>query len=340
MEYQRQFTADEIQSSIEGEDLSRRTVRNTLNAMEDMGFLESGGGRGSAPREYYPPDVAQPIEPGGYTPRDVSSSSTIPYPGAQNRLSERIIDMMPAHDTYVEVFGGSAGVLYNKPRSKYEVYNDIDDDLTQFFRVLRNRPEELAEWLQAVPYSRRQYEEWVDEFYDGIRPDDDIARAGRFFSLRYMQYIGLASTANGFKTRARRSPARTFDNARRRLNELADRFAQVTIENQDYSAILETYDDSSVDVLFYADPPYPGSEDQYDMEFDHDAFINCLLDIESEWIVSYADVPDQLRSYTSIECESRHRMQRHSGDVAETLICNFDPEERMSFRSDEGKSGV
>jgi DNA invertase Pin-like site-specific DNA recombinase len=101
------------------------------------------------------------------------------------------IDQMPDHDTYVEVFGGSAGVLYNKPRSKYEIYNDSNDDLTQFFRVLRNQPEELAKWLQKVPYSRSQYEEWVDEFYAGIRPDDPIIRAGRFFALRYMQYTGL-----------------------------------------------------------------------------------------------------------------------------------------------------
>jgi site-specific DNA-adenine methylase len=36
---------------------------------------------------------------------------------------------------------------------------------------------------------------------------------------------------------------------------LATRFDQVTIENQDYTDILEAYDDSAVDVLFYADPP-------------------------------------------------------------------------------------
>lgn len=339
IETNRTFTAAQVQEKIGDDAPSKRTVRDTLNAMETMGLLASNGGAGRAPREFYAEQPTTTVQPTGYTPRQSSSTSTIPYPGGKGQLAEWVIEQMPAHDTYVEVFGGSAGVLYNKPRSKYEIYNDINDDLTQFFRVLRDHPDELATWLQTVPYSRSQYEEWVDDFYAGIRPDDPIARAGRFFSLRYMQYIGIASTANGFKTRARRSPARTFDNARRRLDELANRFDQVTIENQDYTAILETYDDSSVDVLFYADPPYPGSENQYDMDFDHDAFARCLQEIESEWIVSYAEVPDQLESYTTIERESRHRMRRNSGDVSETLICNFDPQERDSFRRAATGSG-
>jgi len=122
---------------------------------------------------------------------------------------------------------------------------------------------ELAEWLQTVPYSRTQYEQWVTSFYDGVRPDDPIERAGRYFALRYMQYVGESASPNGFKVRAKRSPARTFDNARQRIHALARRFDQVTVENQDYHAILENYDDTAVDVLFYCDPPYIGAEDYY-----------------------------------------------------------------------------
>jgi len=203
----------------------------------------------------------------GYSPRKYPIWY-VSIPEGRER-SPWIIDIMPAHDTYVEVFGGAAGVIYNKPRSKYEIYNDHNEDLTQFFTVLRDRPDELSAWLESVPYSRAQYEQWVAEFYNGVRPDDPIARAGRFFSLRYMQFLGIASSPNGFKTRARRSPARTFDNARKRIHSLARRFNQVTVESQDYQAIFRKYDDSAVDVLYYADPPYIGGEDQYSGEFDH-----------------------------------------------------------------------
>lgn len=161
MEFQRRFTAAEIKEAIDWEMPSTRTVRNTLNSMEELGLLTSTGGTGSAPREYSPAKIDPAIDPGGYTPRRVMPDSTIPYPGGKGRIAKWIISNMPEHDTYIEVFGGSAGVLVSKPRSKYEIYNDVNGDLTHFFRVVRDRPDELASWLTSVPYSRSQYEEWV-----------------------------------------------------------------------------------------------------------------------------------------------------------------------------------
>ncbi|MFC7139572.1 DNA adenine methylase [Halosimplex aquaticum] len=166
--------------------------------METLDLLGSEGGTGSAPRRYYPQDPGPAEINSGYTPRKSSQSGTFPYPGGKGGISDWIVDTMPAHDTYVEVFGGAAGVIYNKPRSKYEIYNDHNEDLTQFFTVLRDRPDELSEWLESVPYSRAQYEQWVAEFYNGVRPDDPIARAGRFFSLRYMQFLALVNRQKAF----------------------------------------------------------------------------------------------------------------------------------------------
>jgi len=331
MEFKRTFSAGEIQEAIDGKPPSKRTVRNTLGAMEEMGFLGSEGGAGRAPRRFYPAEKDSKVDPQGYTPRRITPSNTIPYPGGKGSLADWIINSMPEHDTYVEVFGGSAGVLVSKPRSKYEIYNDTNDDLTQFFRVVRDRPDELATWLQSVPYSRSQYEEWVEAFYDGFRPDDPVERAGRFFSLRYMQFAGVSSTSNGFKTRARRSPARTFDNARNRIQSLAERFSQVTIEQCDYSEVFDMYDDSSVDVLFYLDPPYVETENQYTEEFEHEAFVESLHGIENDWILSCKSVPEALNEHPIRERKSRHRMKRASGTVTEKVVFNFDPSERPAF---------
>lgn len=334
IEFQRSFIASDVRDAIDGEAPTKRTVRNTLDAMETLDLLESEGGTGRSPRRYYPQDPGPPEMSAGYSPRESTQSGTFPYPGGKGEISKWIIDIMPAHDTYVEVFGGAAGVIYNKPRSKYEIYNDHNEDLTQFFTVLRDRPDELSAWLESVPYSRAQYEQWVAEFYNGVRPDDPIARAGRFFSLRYMQFLGIASSPNGFKTRARRSPARTFDNARKRIHSLARRFNQVTVESQDYQAILEKYDDSAVDVLYYADPPYIGGEDQYSGEFDHGVFVDCLHEVENDWMVSCSTIPEGLSEYTIVEQQSHHRMTRSSNGVCERLVCNFDPEERSVFAND------
>ncbi|WP_254809742.1 DNA adenine methylase [Natronosalvus amylolyticus] len=332
MEVRRKFTAARVRDAIEDDAPSKRTVRNTLDAMVEMEFLGAKGGAGSAPREYYPLKNGSSIDPGGYTPRNVTPSSTIPYPGGKAGIAEWIIENMPTHDTYVEVFGGSAGVLFSKSRSKYEIYNDVNDDLTQFFRVVRDRSDDLATWLSSVPYSRSQYEEWVTEFYKGYRPDDPIERAGRFFSLRYMQYLGVLSTANGFKTRARRSPARTFDNAKARIHSLTERFEQVTIESLDYQEVIKMYDDSKVNVLFYVDPPYVDTENQYVGEFDHGSLVEYLQQVDNDWMLSCKQVPDGLPTTTVKERKSRHRMKRQFGTLTEKLVCNFDLSDRPKFQ--------
>jgi len=169
-----------------------------------------------------------------------------PYPGSKARHADWILEHIPEHRTYVEPFGGAAGVLFQKPPSKVEVYNDRDGDIVQFFRVLRERPDELVEWLEAVPYARNVYDRWASEFYDeGYRPDDEIERAGRFFALRYMSFGG-GSNDNGFRGVAtkgnRRGPAGGFVNGIRDLREFADRLRGVLVENVDWSEIVDRHD--------------------------------------------------------------------------------------------------
>jgi len=261
--------------------------------------------------------------------------SVFPYPGGKGREADWILEKIPPHDTFVDVFGGSGAIIYNKPPSTNEVYNDINDDLVQFFEVLRTRPDDLEAWVRNIPYARSVYEDWVRGHFNGDRPDDPVERAGRFWALRYMQFAGDMSMVNGFKTRAKRSPARTFDNARERLQELADRFSDVIIEHRDWQRIFDTYDDSDVDVVFYCDPPYLNSEHYYDVEFDHTAFVDALDSLESDWMVSYGELPAGLSDIGHVLGRSRrHRMCRAGTDSTEHLICSFDPAQRGQFLAD------
>ncbi|WP_066415436.1 DNA adenine methylase [Halorubrum aethiopicum] len=118
--------------------------------------------------------------------------AVFPYPGGKSRFASWILEQVPEHVCFVEVFGGAAGVLANKDpdTSDVEVYNDRDGDLVQFFEVLRDRSEELIEWLDRTPYSRELHDEWAHKFFHGYRPSDPIERAGQFFYLRYTQWGG------------------------------------------------------------------------------------------------------------------------------------------------------
>ena len=82
----------------------------------------------------------------------------IAYYGGKSRLAAWIAGMLPPHRVYVEPFAGSAAVLFAKPRSTHEILNDVDGHIVHFFRVLRDRREELEEACLLTPYAREEFE--------------------------------------------------------------------------------------------------------------------------------------------------------------------------------------
>lgn len=264
------------------------------------------------------------------------SKSTFPYPGGKTRYAQQIINVFPDHECYVEPFGGAANVLFQKPRSRIEVYNDINSDVVTFFSVVRRREDELREWLRTVPYSREVHREWAQEWFDGERPDDDIERAGRFFALQHMQYGGAIDRVSGFDTSRPRASggddcAGQFSRSRRSLDEVAERFDGVVVENDDYADVIERYD--SEETLFYCDPPYMDTNVSYGEEFDHGTFVDVLQGCSGRWVVSYTQLPSGLEGYPVVAFDGTHS-QLEGGvqkPVSERLVMNFDPDETPSF---------
>ena len=235
------------------------------------------------------------------------SETVFPYPGGKSRFASWILDYVPEHTCFVEVFGGAAGVLVNKnpETSDVEVYNDRDGDLVQFFEVLREHPDELVTYLDDVPYAREVYETWVERFYHGYRPEDDVARAGQFFALRYFQWGGGYAGPNGFATGKQRSRATSFRNKIDRLERFADRFDDVVIEHRDWQALLEQYD--SPETVFYLDPPYAGQQEYYPIgNVDHEALADTIQDFTGEWLLSCEHVPATLQDYPTTS-RAEHR---------------------------------
>lgn len=263
--------------------------------------------------------------------------SAFPYPGGKTSYVEEIIHHFPDHRRYVEPFGGSAAVLLNKPESYIEVFNDQNSDIVHFFEVLRERREELVDWLRRTPFSRELHEEWARSLYSGERPEDDIERAGRWFYLRYTQWGGKIDRYSGFKTSLKRNEARSFRGSIEHLEAIVDRLQDVILENQDYQQILDRYDRE--DTLFYLDPPYLETRyDYYGGEgFDHSGFVDELPSLEGYWIVSYGVLPKGIREIadTVLEFTAHYSLDVREGEErdesAEHLLMNFDPREETPF---------
>jgi DNA adenine methylase len=168
-------------------------------------------------------------------------------------LGQWIIGHFPDHQCYVEPFAGAASVLIQKPRSPLEVYNDLDGAVVNFFRVLRQDPDQLIRSLSLTPYSRAEYELSYEP------TDDELEAARRFYVRAYMSIGGATGQwRTGWRYQAKaenvwKSAADGFADIDH-LYAIAHRFRGVQIENDDAIAVMERFD--RPETLFYLDPPY------------------------------------------------------------------------------------
>jgi DNA adenine methylase len=181
------------------------------------------------------------------------------YHGGKWKLAEWIIGFFPPHDTYVEAFGGGASVLLRKPRSHGEVYNDLDSEIVNVFRVLRGveQGKELERLLRLTPYSR-------EEHRMSYEPTADLVELARRTILRSFQGFSSASVTKvhktGFRANASRNgttPARDWSHYPEHISSFIERMQGVVIENRDANEVIDQH--ASIDTLFYVDPPYPFS---------------------------------------------------------------------------------
>ena len=70
-------------------------------------------------------------------------------------MADRIAALIPTDTVgYVEPFCGALSVLLAKTPSPAEVANDLDHKIITFWRVLRDRPDELERVCALTPHSR------------------------------------------------------------------------------------------------------------------------------------------------------------------------------------------
>lgn len=164
-----------------------------------------------------------------------------------------IIGHFPAHRIYVEPFGGAASVLIRKPRSYAEIYNDLDGDVVNLFRVLRSdRAAELVESVRLTPFAR-------EEFAAAYEPSGDpVERARRLITRSFMGFGSNGhNRSTGFRANSNRSgttPAHDWSNYPDALCAIVDRLQGIVIENRDAKEVMAAHDGD--ETLHYADPPY------------------------------------------------------------------------------------
>ncbi len=211
------------------------------------------------------------------------------YHGGKWMLAPWIISYFPEHRIYVEPYGGAASVLMRKPRSYSEVYNDLDGEVVNLFRVVRDRGDELREKLRLTPFAR-------DEFSNSYEPSKDPLEQARRTVIR--SFMGFGSNSHhkktGFRSCSNRSgttPAHDWRNYPDCLTAIIDRLQGVVIESADAISIMKTHDTPKT--LHYIDPPYiPESRDKgtdYRFEMiaeDHEEMAEAVKHLQGMVVIS------------------------------------------------------
>lgn len=242
-----------------------------------------------------------------------ASRPVLRYHGGKWRLAPWIISHFPAHRAYVEPFGGAASVLVRKPRAYAEVYNDLDGEVVNVFRVLRDRPDELRDAAALTPFAREEFE------LSYLPADDPVEQARRtvFRSMAGFGSPGASGRLTGFRANSNRShttPAFDWKNWPDQVGHFAARLRGVVIESKPAVEVMAQHD--APDTLHYLDPPYPRSTRtsndaqgyRHEMTDDeHAALLRYARDMEGMVIVSgysCALYDDELSDWRRVEREA------------------------------------
>lgn len=259
----------------------------------------------------------------------------IRYHGGKFRLAHWVIAQMPNHICYTEAFGGAAGVLLQKPRAYAEVYNDLDGDIVNLFKVLRDpeQRDQLIEQLILTPYSREEFENaWSMATTEVEQARRTIIRAQMGFGS-----AGATKGITGFRIDTKRqygTAQSLWADYPEHLGFIGQRLSGVLIENRPAIQVIKDHDAPTT--LHYVDPPYvhdtrysgakTGRIYRHEMnDKDHLDLLSNLLELEGMVMLSgypselYDDV---LKDWKRVDTKARISSGRGTDTRIECLWIN------------------
>ena len=173
--------------------------------------------------------------------------------GNKKRIAKDIIKHFPPHKIYIEPFFGAGGMFFSKPKSKYNIVNDLDSDVFNLFQVVMNRREELEKAFYLMPIHSDLLEYWKAN-----REEEPIRKALRFLFLSNFTFMGLGCSVKfGIESHGKG----LFNKNLKKCFEL---IYNVQFMNKDFKEFLNSFQIKDAENYFiYCDPPYLNTGDNY-----------------------------------------------------------------------------
>lgn len=258
------------------------------------------------------------------------------YLGSKFSVLPWLLPLLKHTKSWVDVFGGTAGVTINRKPSPIETYNDINESLTNFFRQLRDHPQELIDLLYLTPHSRLEYENAWDTVLDS-----ELERARKFFVRIKQSFLSTGSQKElkGWVSATKESRCKISEATSKWINGIdglpliIERMRTVQIECRPYDWIFNSYD--TPETMFYCDPPYDkefrSSSSDYMFDFtqdDHVKLYNCAKAAAGYVAVSGYNsdfMMDLYKGFHFTKGPIRKNNYSINREVRECLWTNYDP---------------
>lgn len=218
------------------------------------------------------------------------SLSFFPYIGCKGQIFgeiKRLLDQCDIENkVFVDLFGGSGAVALNVANTYHNmgngliVYNEKDGNLTNLFEVIRDKPEEMREWLSKTPISEELLREFKNDLFEH-KTDDNFLRACKFFYYQYLSlpmeisFAGNAAmqkaTSQSYNDAKATSKSNAYWNKIDNIDKIAKLVRKFTITNKDYRKVIEQY--RSKATVYYLDPPYHKTFSPYSSTWDYSDFV-------------------------------------------------------------------
>lgn len=254
------------------------------------------------------------------------------WPGTKWSIANLIIEIMPKHKIYLEPFFGSGAVFFSKSPCNTEIINDLDREVVNLFKCIRDNPEELARAVYFTPYSREEYKQSYE------RCGTNIERARQFLIRANMARAGMQYYSSSWRhagpvlgATCRQRVVGDWNRIPQRILEATERLKDAEIENTNALDLIKKY--NRHDCLIYVDPPYLLStrrQRYYNMEMtedkEHEGLIKVLKNHSGPVMLSGYDSElynDLLSDWTRHEFKTQAEQGKNRIEIVWTNFSDY-----------------
>jgi len=231
--------------------------------------------------------------------------------GSKHHYKKQIVELIPKHTTYTEVFFGSGAIFFAKDKVDKEIINDLDKDLMNDFKFVKKMPK------QKVRYDAKSV-----DLIALIKTDDkDLTKMEQLHKKIIMRNNGYRSImVKKFKIYTQHTHHKKMNS----INAYIARFKKVKILTQDYAKVLKKYDDP--EAFHFIDPPYENSDKLYKHSMiDYEKMNKLLKSLKGKFLLTLNDSPEIRRVFKGFEITPFHHAYMGGRNKArdEVFITNY-----------------